>query len=107
MSDSSGAGVGHTGGGSGASHGGRGGAGRGTNAVMSYCTIHEKCLWGSGGGFGTANLAGGRGGGMMHIDVVGTFVLNGKIFANGERAYVRIFTISYSITTYSSEFIYD
>ena len=76
---------------SGASHGGRGGRGghssqRTLASNLPYGSIFEAGSWGSGGGSGGG--AGGRGGGILHLNVSGSFVVDGNIYLDGRNAQV-------------------
>jgi len=76
--------VGRAGGGGG--HGGYGGYGE-TSVVggSPYGSVREPIAAGSGGGSGSNGAGpGGAGGGIIRINVTGTFLLDGVVSANGE-----------------------
>ncbi|MFH1745535.1 MAG: dockerin type I domain-containing protein [Planctomycetota bacterium] len=70
---------------SGAGHGGNGGSSaNGTAGGVAYDSITDPNELGSGGGYDTDNgVAGGRGGGAIHLVVTGTLTLDGEITADG------------------------
>ena len=87
----SGAGIEYASGASGASHGGRGGRGGHPSHLtpaenLPYGSIFEVGSWGSGGGTGSG--LGGRGGGLIVVNVTESFVMDGRIDLNADNAKV-------------------
>ncbi len=71
----------------GGSHGGYGGISSGTPAAL-YGDVYQPIMPGSGGTSNNttdATYAGGNGGGVIRVDVSGTFTLDGRLTANGGR----------------------
>lgn len=86
-----GAGSSSSSGGSGASHGGRGGQADGTTChKLPYGSIYMNGSWGSGGGYGNREYAGGRGGGKVYFEIESSVKLDGTIQASGEEGKVRL-----------------
>jgi hypothetical protein len=78
-----GRGTGGGNGGGGASYGGKGGgASTGQTGGVVYGSYSDPIEMGSGGGNG-GGWVGGTGGGLVKLNVLGTFTLDGKIYANG------------------------
>ena len=69
--------------GAGAGHGGSGGRVNGRGAGLSYGDLYQPYVFGSAGGPGLGNTPGGTGGGVIWINVTGTFHIDGIVSANG------------------------
>lgn len=68
----------------GAGHGGNGGTGAATAGGAAYGDIKNPLTIGAGGGaWSTTAGAGGAGGGLVKLNVGGTFTLSGSVTANG------------------------
>ncbi|XP_038052472.1 uncharacterized protein LOC119725183 [Patiria miniata] len=78
-----------TGVGSGAGHGGSGGISvysPSKTSGFAYGDLYEPYMFGSSGGLGISNAAGGRGGGLIWMNVTDTIEVDGEVTANGGSA---------------------
>ncbi|RJR31681.1 hypothetical protein C4569_01860 [Candidatus Parcubacteria bacterium] len=69
--------------GAGGGYGGKGGATGSATAGSMWGKSSDPENLGSGGGLGSAGLLGGVGGGLIIMDISGTFTLSGTVSANG------------------------
>lgn len=73
---------------SGGSHGGLGYAYNGANRPVTFDSVTDPALPGSGGSAGISNYAGGNGGGVLRITAAsGTIMISGNVYANGENGH--------------------
>ncbi|XP_033640829.1 uncharacterized protein LOC117301055 [Asterias rubens] len=79
----------NTGLGSGAGHGGSGGISihsAGRTSGFAYGDLYEPYVFGSAGGLGINSASGGRGGGLIWMNVTDTIEIDGQVTANGGSA---------------------